>query len=538
MASLRELVQTLLPGATPLVDAREEAMARSVTWVRLLRDRLPAFDGMEPGDLAIVPIATLRSVATDKAARTELVDYLADHDAVGIIALLGGEASRAASDEAALNDLAAAARATRLPCLRLDGVEAATLERTLIGAVVNRRAELERQAVTLERQVAALALDGQGLDALVGALAAFIGRGVALEARGGASLAVVAPAGLPTSAAAASAVTRYLSKSRGVGQRIPLPSVPGAPEGERQGADARGRSRDADAEESPLGDDGDDRPGSIVILGDEPLGERERIACDRVAPLIALEIVRVAAELPANAGRGEVRTLPAEGPPWVAIAARQPRPHETDVPALRRELRLLAGPRRFMLRGSNESLEVRIIAVADAADPGAAQIAAKVAKRIGRPVAVSRPFSDPAARPAAEAEARAALESLERRVGGRPGSGGAQLVRAELLPAHRLLGAVAAIPDARRQALDLLAPLLVGTAASQRQRIETLRAVLDTAGSSEASSSLGVHRNTTAYRLRRIEELTGWDLREPDLRLALALALRILDADGGVESGG
>ena len=97
-------------------------------------------------------------------------------------------------------------------------------------------------------------------------------------------------------------------------------------------------------------------------------------------------------------------------------------------------------------------------------------------------------------------------------------------MRAELLPAHRLLGAVAAIPDARRQALDLLAPLLVGTATSQRQRIETLRAVLDTAGSSEASSSLGVHRNTTAYRLRRIEELTGWDLREPDLRLEIGRA--------------
>ena len=532
MASLRELVQTLLPSATPLVDAREEALARSVTWVRLLRDRLPAFDGMEPGDLAIVPIATLRSVAGDKAARTELVDYLSEHDAVGILALM--ESRGSASDTSALNDLVAAARATRLPCLRIDGVEPATLERTLIGAVVNRRAELERQAVALERQVAALALDGQGLDALVGALAAFIGRGVALEARGGASLAVVAPAGLPTSAAAASAVSRYLSKSRSVGQRIPLPSVPGAPERERPVGDARRRG--GEVEESPLGDDGDDRPGSIVILGDDPLGERERIACDRVAPLIALEIVRVAAELPANAGRGEVRTLPAEGPPWVALAGRQPRPHETDVPALRRELRLLAGPRRFMLRGSNESLEVRIIAVADAADPGAAQIAAKVAKRLGRPVAVSRPFNDPAARPAAEAEARAALESLERRVGGRPGSGGAQLVRAELLPAHRLLGAVAAIPDARRQALDLLAPLLVGTASAQRQRIETLRAVLDTAGSSEASSSLGVHRNTTAYRLRRIEALTGWDLREPDLRLALALALRILDADGGADS--
>ena len=73
MASLRELVQTLLPGATPLVDAREEAMARSVTWVRLLRDRLPAFDGMEPGDLAIVPISTLRAVAGDIATGEAVV---------------------------------------------------------------------------------------------------------------------------------------------------------------------------------------------------------------------------------------------------------------------------------------------------------------------------------------------------------------------------------------------------------------------------------------------------------------------------------
>jgi len=189
-----------------------------------------------------------------------------------------------------------------------------------------------------------------------------------------------------------------------------------------------------------------------------------------------------------------------------------------------------------MLRGSNESLEVRIIAVADASDPGAQEIARKVAKRLNRPVAVSKPFADPVARPAAEAEARAALEALERRVGGRSGSGGAQVVRADLLPAHRLLGAVTAIPDGRRQALALLEPLLSGTSAARKQRIATLRAVLDAPGAAEASSSLGVHRNTTAYRVKRIEEITGWDLREPDLRLALALALRILDAEGGPDA--
>ena len=528
MASFRELVQTLLPSAEPLVDARAEAMARTVTWVRLLRTRLPAFDGMDAGDLALIPLVTLRAVAPDEAARRELVEFLANSNATGILAISSSE--RSGEEEAALQHLVAAAAVTRLPTLLVRDVEPAHLERSLIGAVVNRRAELERQAVALERQIAALALDGQGLDALVGALAAFIGRAVALEARGGTSLAVVAPAGLPGSAAAAKAVSRYLGRNRADGQRIPLPAVPGAPDTERHGDGER-----SEDEESPLSDDGDVRPGSIVLLGDEPVAERDRIACERVAPLLALEIVRVAAELPANAGRGETRTLPVEGPPWVAIAARQPRPHEADVPALRRELRLLAGPRRFMLRGSNESLEVRIVAVSDASDPGAQEIAKKVSKRLDRPVAVSKPFADPAARPAAEAEARAALEALERRVGGRGGSGGAQVVRADLLPAHRLLGAITAIPDGRRQALALLDPLLNGTPAARTQRIATLRAILDTPGAAEASSSLGVHRNTTAYRVKRIEEITGWDLREPDLRLALALALRILDADGGLE---
>jgi purine catabolism regulator len=529
MASLRELVQTLLPTAESLVDARAEAMARTVTWVRLLRTRLPAFDGMDAGDLALIPLVTLRAVAPDETSRREMVEYLANNNATGILALASREPN--SEEETALRHLVAAAALTRLPTILVRDAEPAQLERSLIGAVVNRRAELERQAVALERQIAALALDGQGLDALVGALAAFIGRAVALEARGGTSLAVVAPAGLPGSAAAAKAVSRYLGKHRADGQRIPLPAVPGAPDTERHGDGER-----AEDEESPLSDDGDERPGSIVLLGDEPVAERDRIACERVAPLLALEIVRVAAELPANAGRGETRTLPVEGPPWVAIAARQPRPHEADVPALRRELRLLAGPRRFMLRGSNESLEVRIIAVADAADPGAQEIAKKVSKRLNRPVAVSKPFADPTSRPAAEAEARAALEALERRVGGRSGGGGAQVVRADLLPAHRLLGAVTAIPDGRRQALALLEPLLSGTPAARKQRIATLRAILDTPGAAEASSSLGVHRNTTAYRVKRIEEITGWDLREPDLRLALSLALRILDAEGGPES--
>ena len=63
------------------------------------------------------------------------------------------------------------------------------------------------------------------------------------------------------------------------------------------------------------------------------------------------------------------------------------------------------------------------------------------------------------------------------------------------------------------------------------EHLATLRAVLDHPGIAEAAAALGVHRNTVAYRVRRIEALTGWRLSDPDLRLPLALALRLVQSE-------
>jgi hypothetical protein len=64
---------------------------------------------------------------------------------------------------------------------------------------------------------------------------------------------------------------------------------------------------------------------------------------------------------------------------------------------------------------------------------------------------------------------------------------------------------------------------------------ETLRAYLETGGShADASSRLGIHRNTLAYRLRRIGELIGRDVGDPGTWLTLHLALwasELLDVD-------
>jgi hypothetical protein len=55
---------------------------------------------------------------------------------------------------------------------------------------------------------------------------------------------------------------------------------------------------------------------------------------------------------------------------------------------------------------------------------------------------------------------------------------------------------------------------------------ETLRAYLETGGShADASNRLGIHRNTLAYRLRRIGELIGRDVGDPRSWLTLHLAL-------------
>jgi DNA-binding PucR family transcriptional regulator len=56
---------------------------------------------------------------------------------------------------------------------------------------------------------------------------------------------------------------------------------------------------------------------------------------------------------------------------------------------------------------------------------------------------------------------------------------------------------------------------------------ETLETYLDLAGDAAATAGrLNLHRTTLYYRLRRIEELTGADLRDGQQRLGLHLSLK------------
>jgi DNA-binding PucR family transcriptional regulator len=74
----------------------------------------------------------------------------------------------------------------------------------------------------------------------------------------------------------------------------------------------------------------------------------------------------------------------------------------------------------------------------------------------------------------------------------------------------------------------VLAPVLDARPDVRRERLATLRALLAYGGVGEAAAALGVHRNTIAYRVRAIEAATGWRLADPELRLAIAAAVELM----------
>jgi len=493
MPSLEEVVRSAVPGAVEL--AAGTGIPGSVNWVRVMRPRVPAFDALEPGDIAVVPETALVAVAHDDAEVKAVADDLRRADVAGVIVVTaptgdgGAVADGASRAELAASFVKSAARAGLAVFRSADSANG--VERAVIRFLVNDRAEIDRQVGTLETALQAIALAAGGIQEMVAAIATFLHRAVAVEDADARVVAVFAPPDPPGSTVAAA---RYEAHREPVASRT---SIPGG--------------------------------GSFVLIGEGVPSELERVASDRVVGLLALEI---AGDVALRRGGRRAEALPAAGPPWVVFMARQSVPGDETSLEMREEQRhrvtRLAPARRLLLRGDAGSIELRAIAAAVPDDPLGLELARRVADVLGRPVAVSRRFDDPSVRPQADAEARALLEAADEMAAlETPPS----VLRADRLSMYRLLGSLHNLPDGPRHARALLAPVLKGSPGRRREQLATLRALVDGAGPAQVAAALGVHRNTVAYRVRAIEGATGWDLSDPDLRLTLSVALRIVQND-------
>ncbi len=97
------------------------------------------------------------------------------------------------------------------------------------------------------------------------------------------------------------------------------------------------------------------------------------------------------------------------------------------------------------------------------------------------------------------------------------------------MDAERLLRELACSPDLA-PFRGLVRPLVERDRERRSDLVRTLRAYF-AAGSnaSEAADRMFLHRNSMLYRLARIQDLTGLDLKDPGAALALQLGLLALE---------
>jgi len=109
----------------------------------------------------------------------------------------------------------------------------------------------------------------------------------------------------------------------------------------------------------------------------------------------------------------------------------------------------------------------------------------------------------------------------------RAAGGGEQVTVYDDLGVYQVLAKQTDMSAMESFARDWLGPLIDYDAVHGAQLVTTLSEYLDSGGSYDTSATaLSVHRSTLKYRLRRIREVSGYDLGVPDTQFNLQLATR------------
>ena len=269
--------------------------------------------------------------------------------------------------------------------------------------------------------------------------------------------------------------------------------------------------------------------GFLAVSGDEPLTTADLALVNVGVALISLAIERsIGTDTARRQLRSAVLVLLADG-----IA-----PERLPVAGVGWD-ELLAGPVRVLVADGPEADLVALIEQVEDTDPAEGWRGA--AMHEGRLI-VLQPAAAPAGPPRLLAASVAAwgisdvvaVESL--------GDGLRQATRAL---AAAGAGGVRSFGDLARDGLVGLvdedagrgfADALLGPLESRERGdlVASVRAWLAHHGQWDAAATtLGVHRHTLRYRMRRVEELLGRSLDDPDLRAELWVALAVRDRDAG-----
>jgi purine catabolism regulator len=527
LITVRDVWRGALPEGTELLGGGS-GLDRRVEWATTLRTRAPAFEAVKGGEMALVPVASIR-LLDERLDLADVMNGLAEKGGVAVAVV--GDVSAAS--------LAVAERRL-MPLLRLpDGVSVAEAQQSVVRYIVEQRTVLHERSQLVQMELMQLALSGAGSDAIVERLSELTGRATAWHDAGGRLRSVTGD--LPTS------VREALRSGEELQLWVAGQTVHAADPPVNEFGLPRGRARLV----APIpGRDG--VHGFVSIVAEEhDLGQVERVAVARAASACAIELDRERAVLRARDDlEGELVTALLDGSygsesgaverarrlgldldhqyAVLVIRARNSNTAAVDTVAI--------AARRCLLRSGAPALvavhDGAVCAVAStgengddgrlAADTARAECAAALRDEVI--VGLGRVRRGSAGVRQSHREAEQALRISARLQAPRWVAAFADL------GLHRLLVAMtqhAELDDFYRQTAGALIDYDARTGSGL---METLDAFFHCHGSpTDTAQRLHLHRNTVLYRLRRIEEIGGLRLDDPATRLNLHLCLRIRD---------
>jgi purine catabolism regulator len=422
------------------------------------------------------------------------------------------------------------------------------LEQSIARAIVDHRTQLHQRSQEIYRRLTELAIEGHGVDAILGMLADLTGKDVVLEDQNFGVRSCVtrdaagcSPALVRQLAAESGRVSSWLARTRLSASEPPVLRL--AVDGEFSRIVAPIAVKDTVL-------------GFLSMVGRKgALGELDELAASRGAAACAIELARERAVLEAedrlqtdlvealvtgSFGSVEAITTRAErlgydlGGQFVAIVFGLVEQNVTRPTAVARQLRQ-GLERAAAARSLRAPIGVRgdrtILLLPQREDSPALKATAEelrdaLATDLDRPVSagVGRPHGGVEGIRQTYQEADGALTL------GAGVLGTGQVAHFAELGLYRLLLALRTTSE-----LDAFHQETLGTLAEYDRRndgelVKTLDAYFACLGSpTEAAERLHVHRNTLLYRLHRIQEIAGVDLSDAETRLALHLSLRVGD---------
>ncbi len=161
--TVKDVWRGVLPAGTDLLGGGG-GLERRVEWACALRTRPPAFEAVKGGEIAFVPVKSIR-----------LLDERLDLPQVMVSFAEKGGVAVAVVGDVSLDSIAAADR-LMMPLLRLpDGVHATDAHQTCIRYILDQRALLHERAQELQLSLMDLALGGAGPDRIIERLAEVTG---------------------------------------------------------------------------------------------------------------------------------------------------------------------------------------------------------------------------------------------------------------------------------------------------------------------------------------------------------------------------